>query len=130
MKDHKGDGNKFGIMILLIMVAFLVLSSSGSSSKRHSSGHVFSSGTNSNQINTVPCKAVSLPELQKFCQNADPGKAPLPYSVTSKISLYNLRIDRCFHLVQATRLRIKPGLLQCFHFRFDPHEDDYPPHLS
>src|SRR5450759_910132 len=113
MGNYKEDTNQnFRTIFFLILFSLFVLASSNNHGNHNSSSTKFTTqnelvfGDISSHHNAIICNAVSLPNLQKYCECALHNTSLNPFSIQNKILDYNRRIAQKFVLIKKTWLSI------------------------
>jgi hypothetical protein len=137
MGNYKEDTDQsFRTIFFLILFSLFVLASSNNHGNHNSSSTKFTTqnelvfGDISSHHNAIICNAVSLPNLQKYCECALHNTSLNPFSIQNKILDYNRRIAQNFILIQKTRLSIGPVLPLRLYFHLPSNKDDNLPVLS
>jgi len=137
MENYKEDTySNFGRIFLIFPFSLFVLAFSGnpgshtSSSSKYPSQNELVFGDISSHRNAIICNAVSLINLQKYCECALHNSGLNPFSIQNKISDYNRRITQNFILIRKTRLSIELVFPWRFYYYLPSNEDDNLPVLS
>jgi len=137
MENSKEDsGQNIETLFFLILFSLFVFASSSNPESHSSSSSKYPSQNElvfeniSSHRNAIICNAVSLINLQKYCECALHNSGLNPFSIQNKISDYNRRITQNFILIRKTRLSIEPVLPWRFYFYLPSNEDDNLPVLS
>lgn len=137
MGDFKEDTNPdLRTLLFIILFSFFALSFSGNSESKSAvsptyySQYELVSWNISSHHHSVIFKAVSLPDIQKYCECSLPYTSLDPFSIQNKISDYNRKTDQNFILIQKTRLSTVPLLPLSLFFHRPQNKDDNLPVLS